>query len=175
MIQLIPVENAKDLSSDIQQLYEESFPPDERRNWTQLTEILQNETFSINKLFSGEKFIGLFSFWNMDEFIFIEHFAIQPEEQSKGFGTQTILQFIQEQQLPVILEVEKPETDSALKRIRFYERLNFTICSGNYFQPPYPSEKNKVEMSLMSFPHSIPPADFESVVKKIHHTVYQFG
>ena len=174
MIELIPIKYSTELNLDSRQIYEAVFPPDERRDWTQLIDLLQNEQFVLNEIYFGKPLVGLISFWTLTNFIFIEHFVIRNSEQSKGFGTQVINQLLQEKSLPIILEVEKPVTEVAQRRIRFYERLNFKTCSGDYFQPPYSNGKNAVEMLLMSYPEEIRPDDFSTVRSKIHHTVYQF-
>ncbi len=174
MIELIPVNHPTKLNSDVKQIYEVSFTTDERRDWSQLTDLLQNEQFSLNEIYFSHQLIGLISFWKLNQFIFVEHFAIRDSEQSKGYGTLVINQLLQKISVPVILEVEKPVSESAQKRIRFYERLNFKTCSGDYFQPPYSAKKNKVEMLLICYPNEISQEEFDLVVSEIHRWVYQF-
>jgi hypothetical protein len=43
MIQLLQVTNSTELNIDFKQICEEAFPPNERRDWKQLTEIRANE------------------------------------------------------------------------------------------------------------------------------------
>jgi len=174
MIQLHPVINPDKLNSDLKQIYEASFPEDERREWTQLLELLGNAQFCLNEIYDHQKFIGFISIWNLAEFNFIEHFAIRDEEQKKGYGTQTIEQVLSMSSKPVILEVEEPFTNTARKRISFYERLNFSVNAGNYFQPPYSIVKSSINMLLMSYPIKIESTDFERIKAQIHDRVYGY-
>lgn len=174
MIQLHPVINPDKLNSDFKQIYKASFPEDERREWTQLLELLGNAQFSLNEIYDQQKFLGFISIWNLNEFRFIEHFAIRDEEQKKGYGTQTIEQVLSMSSKPVILEVEEPFTNTARKRISFYERLNFSVNAGSYFQPPYSIKKNSVKMILMSYPTIIYPEYSERIKARIHDRVYGY-
>lgn len=174
MIQLIPVIHPTELNTDFRQIYEETFPPDERREWNKLTELIGNDHFSLNEIYHQEKFAGFISIWNLGEFSFIEHFAIRDTERGKGIGTRIIRQIIAQISTPVILEVEEPHTLSARKRIGFYERLNFWVSDGDYCQPPYAIDKNKVKMLLMSYPNRIQPENFAGIKNRIHDVVYQY-
>ena len=75
---------------------------------------------------------------------------------------------------PVILEVEEPFTETARKRILFYERLNFSVNNQSYFQPPYSNDKNSVKMLLMSYPKKIDSKYFEKTKTQIHDLVYGY-
>ncbi|HZL08392.1 MAG TPA: GNAT family N-acetyltransferase [Prolixibacteraceae bacterium] len=174
MIQLLPITNSAELNVDFKQIYEEAFPPDERREWQQLTELLTNSIFTLNEIYFQHQFIGFISIWNLNEFSFIEHFAIRDTERGKGFGTQVIQQIIAQNPGPVILEVEEPLTDMAQKRISFYENLNFSVSEEDYYQPPYSIGKNKVKMQLMSYPEKIRHEDFAENQSKIYQLVYHF-
>jgi ribosomal protein S18 acetylase RimI-like enzyme len=160
------------MNSDLQQIYEKSFPDDERREWNQLIDILDDNRFTINGIYFQQQLIGIITFWNLDGFRFIEHFAIRNTEQGKGYGTQVIKKLTAEILVPVILEVEEPFTDVAKKRIAFYERLNFRISEQEYYQPPYSVGKNRVKMLLMSYPEKLDPNKFTTIKNKIYQTVY---
>lgn len=174
MIQLLPVTSPDKLNADFKQIYEASFPEDERREWNQLLELLENTQFSLNEIYHQQKFLGFISGWNLTEFSFIEHFAIRDAEQGKGFGTQALNQILSMESMPVILEVEEPFSEKAIKRISFYEQLNFVINKASYFQPPYSTGKTNIKMLLMSYPIEINPEDFERIKDRIHDRVYGY-
>jgi ribosomal protein S18 acetylase RimI-like enzyme len=174
MIQLHQVINPDKLSFDLKQIYEASFPADERREWKQLLELLNNTQFSLNEIYDQQKFLGFISIWNLTEFSFIEHFAIQDTEQGKGYGTQAIKQVLSMNSKPVILEVEEPFTENARKRISFYERLNFSVNNFSYFQPAYSTGKSSIKMLLVSYPTKIYPEYFEGIKDRIHDLVYGY-
>lgn len=175
MIQLHPVINPDKLNFDLKQIYETSFPEDERKEWGQITELLNDTQFSLNEIYDQQKFLGFISIWNLNEFIFIEHFAIRASEQGKGYGTQTMEHVLSMNSKPIVLEVEEPLTETAHKRIAFYEQLNFTVNSGSYFQPAYSIGKSSIKMLLMSYPMKIETADFERIKARIHDQVYGYS
>ena len=173
-IRLIRLAGSSELTNEFKILYEEAFPPDERREWPQVVDLLSNSNFNFFGIYHHERTIGLLSVWNLDEFQFIEHFAIQDIDRGQGFGTQVIQQLLNRSSIPVILEVEEPLTEIAQKRIAFYKRLNFNVCEGDYYQPPYSIGKNKVKMLLMSFPEKISQDSMIQVKTKIYVSVYNF-
>jgi len=174
MIQLHSVNNFENLNFDFKPTYESSFPPEERREWDQLPDLICNTKFKLYEIFLREKFIGFISVWDLEEFSFIEHFAICSTHQAKGYGTQALSQVLSMNSKPVVLEVEKPLTETARKRISFYERFSFSVNTGSYFQPPYSFDKSSVKMLLMSYPTKIETSDFERIKTRIHQRVYGY-
>jgi ribosomal protein S18 acetylase RimI-like enzyme len=171
-ILLIRLTDSLELSHELQTIYEEAFPPDERREWAQFTELLNNPDFFLKAISIQKKLIGLLTYWNLEEFLFIEHFAIRDAERGKGLGTQVVNQLIAETASPLILEVEEPITETAQNRIHFYERFSFSVCKSEYFQPPYSADKNKVKMLLMSYPDEVSDEYFTIIKDRIYRLVY---
>ncbi len=172
MIQLHPVKRLQDLNPNFRQIYEDSFPDDERRDWGQFIELIQKTEFQIFEIHDSSQFLGFMAVWNLQKFRFIEHFAIKEDSRGKGFGSKAVKKFLTESSLPVVLETEDLPSEIALKRISFYERLNFIAFHGNYYQPPYSKEKKKVKMILMSYPKKIASNDFETIKSEIYQEVY---
>ncbi|MDP2337286.1 MAG: hypothetical protein Q8N05_12715 [Bacteroidota bacterium] len=77
MVQLIPIENSEEIDPEFKQIYTEAFPPEERRDWQQLIDLLPNSKFKIYKISFQNRFIGIISIWKLAGFNFIEHFAIR--------------------------------------------------------------------------------------------------
>jgi GNAT superfamily N-acetyltransferase len=173
MIKLIHVTNPLDLTEDLKQIYFDSFPPNERRDWLEIKELLKHSGFILNQILENQKLVGLISVWNLSKFVFIEHFAILESNRGKGIGTQVLKQVIAENPTTLIVEVEEPITDAARHRIAFYESARFSVCEGIYYQPPYSPDKNKVKMLLMSFPENILPPEFHEIKTRIYREVYQ--
>ncbi len=173
LIEISELKNLNDFDDEFQQLYMQAFPADERRDWQQVIDLTTNKNHTIFQIYLETKFVGFIICWKFPEFFFIEHFAILPNERSKGYGLQALAKFIQEVLKPVVLEVEEPNSTAAIKRIQFYEKLNFRINTGIYFQPPYSNEKNAVKMLLMSFPKKLSENDFEKIKLQIYTIVYR--
>lgn len=173
MIHLIPAIKPNELDPDFKLIYSDSFPPDERRDWQQLLDLIKNPLFSLNQIYIPNQFIGFITSWKLSGFIFIEHFAIHQKQRGKGFGSEVINQILQLESTPAILETEEPNSDEARRRIRFYEGLNFKVNSGEYYQPPYSIGKNTVKMLLMSFPDELHKIEFDQIKTQIYQVVYQ--
>ena len=71
MIQLLSVTNPDKLNFEFRQVYESSFPEDERREWIQLLDLLCNKEFKLYEIYIQAKFIGFITVWDLAEFIFI--------------------------------------------------------------------------------------------------------
>ena len=173
MIHITPVSNSLELNEELQLIYIDSFPPDERREWEDLKELLHHSGFTLNKIFNNTDLIGLICLWNLQDWLYIEHFAIIEPMQNQGFGTLILNQLIEKKATKIVLEVEEPTTLSAQRRIAFYNRLGFRICEDIYYQPPYSPNKNKVKMLLMSFPEELNSIDFEKTKAQIYQVIYQ--
>ncbi|MFY9150556.1 MAG: GNAT family N-acetyltransferase [Prolixibacteraceae bacterium] len=172
-IQLSPVITPEELNPGFRQLYTEAFPPDERRDWQQLIELLNNPLFTIFQVYFQNEFAGFISIWKLTGFNFIEHFAIQESERDKGLGSKVLIPLLQKEQAPFILETEEPLSENSRRRIRFYEKLNFRINFFEYHQPPYSDGKNAVKMLLMSYPEKIQEINSCEITDQIHRTVYR--
>ncbi|MBK5252521.1 MAG: hypothetical protein JJE29_07815 [Peptostreptococcaceae bacterium] len=72
----------------------------------------------------------------------------------------------------VVLEVEKPETETAKKRIAFYERLGFFRNEYDYLQPSFSDNKRAISLLIMSRPSSLSQNGFEKIKAIIYRDVY---
>lgn len=160
----------------VEDLYVSAFPPEERRPIVfQRANIDDNPLMRLLLISDEQKApIGFITYWTFDSFCYVEHFAIHPIYRNKGFGSQSILSFINSVQLPVVLECELPGSSTlADRRIDFYKRSGFHLWSREYIQPPYPGNNdNGTFLSLMVTEGLEVDMDFEMIVKTIYHNVY---
>ena len=98
---------------------------------------------------NSPKLLGLLTTWHFEDFIYIEHFAIDPTLRSQGYGSEALKAFIHEHGKPIVLEAEPPTDAFSIRRIRFYERIGLTLYDFPYMQPAYTPESNPVELRLM--------------------------
>ena len=136
----------------IEHIYTESFPPDERRDFSDVIRLLEeNDDFFIVLLSDENKAVGFISYWEWNDFSYVEHFAVDSSCRGSGYGATAMTELLKLINNPAVLEVEKPLDDISQRRIRFYERLGFVLCTRPYTQPPYSPEKQPLELYLMSF------------------------
>lgn len=124
----------------LMELYEQAFPPEERRPADKMPPADSAFTFYA----VGD--CGLLTTWNFGSFTYVEHFAIYPEKRGNGIGAKALQQL----QGTVVLEVEPPESgDMARRRVDFYVRNGFRMLDFDYIQPPYAPGLSPVKLRLM--------------------------
>ncbi len=128
---------------------------------------------------------------NLSAVTYIEHFAIDPSFRNGQLGSSVLNYFLttycpnikskSREEYPepklVVLEVERPINPSSdelsARRIRFYERLGFSLLNFDYHQPPYHSGNEFIPMHLMSF--GTPPNNATFSIIKSHIYKYVYG
>ena len=155
MLTLTPINTRNKHYLFVERLLHEAFPENERRDDNR-----QQANTDRNPLFhcllvqtEKEQPIGLLTYWQFDEFIYIEHFATAEAERGKGYGSEAMKLFLAQAEKPVVLEAEMPHrsNDQALRRIRFYKRLGFRVCSAPYKQPPYRCTDGWLPMKILKY------------------------
>ena len=149
---------------------EESFPPEERREFPDFLRIWrEEERFSLFFAFDGEEEIGLVTIWQGEGFAYVEHLAVYPEKRSGGYGG-SILRSLAAAHPLLVLEIEPPTAGDALRRWEFYRRHDFVMNDCPYFQPPYRAGGEKLEMRLLSRP--MPLKSPEKTIAELYRMVY---
>ncbi len=122
---------------------------------------------------NSPKLLGLLTTWEFDDFIYIEHFAIDPTLRSQGYGSEALKAFIHEHGKPIVLEAEPPTDALSIRRIKFYERIGLTLYDFPYMQPAYTEDSHPVELRLMGTidTEATPLTDVE---QQLHREVYGF-
>lgn len=158
--------------AQIHALYEYSFPKAERREWSQVSALLQNGgPMEILELRTDGLFAGFLIGWQLPEFYFIEHFAIQPRLRGKKIGG-TIIQMLQAKYPCIVLETEPAADNDSTRRIAFYEKLGFIQLPFTYFQPPYRTGESPLSMLLMRFPSGCNEDAFRSITETLNRCIY---
>lgn len=155
-------------------LYEEAFPPEERRlveEWTALME--SNDLFKAAAIVDDKTFCGLLTSWTFPDFTYVEHFAVSSRLRGSGIGGRALQVFLaREGERPVVLEVEPPETETARRRIAFYERSGLNLLSFPYLQPPYRPEDAPLPLRLMATQYETANRLAARFAEIIHRHVY---
>ncbi len=139
MLTLRRITNASDEEfGKLMQLYTEAFPLEERRDEEQLREMLVGEPrMFFNAVSCDGKLVGLFVYWNLGTFYYLEHLAVYAEMRNAKIGQQALDWMKENLDGLRILEVEPEETEIATRRIRYYERNGYVVYDKEYQQPSY--------------------------------------
>lgn len=173
-------------------IYEEAFPPEERRpterwietlrsglhRWSEAAEEPDAEAYPYDTrplmLEEDGRLIGFFVLWPMQDFVYGEHFAIDKARRGGGYGSRLLREVLSHcGDLPFVIEVEPPHSsDIAARRCHFYERHGMQLLSGDYTQPPYREGDGWLPLRLMASDKAYGETHFNDITKKIHRVVY---
>lgn len=77
--------------SYLEDLMQTAFPSEERRDNSLQREFTDNHpSFISNLILDKETPVGLLTYWDLDTFYYIEHFAIDSTMRNRGYGKNTL-------------------------------------------------------------------------------------
>lgn len=176
MISFIPIKDSKHpLYTYSEKILVESFPKNEYRDLAQQKEYINsNALFSCNIIIDNDKPIGIINYWTFNHFCYIEHFAIDSAKRNQGYG-KMVLEILKEKiKNPIILEVETPDTEIAIRRISFYKRVGLKLYNQPYLQPPYRREDDLLPMRIMVYGKELSDDEFSFIKRTIYKEVYNY-
>lgn len=157
----------------VERLLTNAFPQEEHRELDVQREFTDNNRLFHNNIILEEGSpIGLLSYWDFNNFVYIEHFAIDANIRNGGFGQKTLHAFKKKVQKPIVLEVELPEDEMSQRRIQFYQRQGFNLWEQTYQQPPYRKGDGNLPMYLMVEGKLDMANDFEQIKSMLYKEVY---
>lgn len=159
--------------ASLEEMYHESFPPQERRPWAQLLEG-SHPYFAIRVLRSRGVVCGFVSLWQLPSMLFVEHLVVSPSMRGQGVGSkamQSLLSALEGR--PLVLEIEPPESSTEAERRRcFYEQLGLELLPYDYTQPPYTAGGEAVPLRLMAS-CSLTLEQINIIVDELYSFVYE--
>ncbi|MET3113717.1 ribosomal protein S18 acetylase RimI-like enzyme [Pedobacter sp. CG_S7] len=168
-IQYVNLKAIKPVHSFIKDLYESTFPIQERREWTSLLSLLNHPAMQLDLICEEELPIGFIIWWKINDWLFIEHFAISPHIRGGGYGSTVMCYYMEKANGKIFLEVEPPFTIDAERRIAFYEKLGLSLLDVSYQQPSYVEKDVYYPMLLMG---TTGKKDFTALVAALKEQVY---
>ena len=121
-------------------LYTSSFPIFEQRTIKQQEAAFSNTNYHLTGYEENGNFIGFISYWEFNNYIYIEHFAINTHIRGKGYGTELLKNFIQLTDKIVLLEIDPIIDEVSEARLRFYKKCGFHENHHSHKHPSYRSE-----------------------------------
>lgn len=169
------VEITKDIAAAdldlLKQLYEESFPAEERRDWQLIVSPVSDGCPRLFEIIADGHLAGMLTLWQFEHFAYVEHLAVDPALRGKGIGSEAMRLLMEKIGMkPVVIEIEPPVADKPMTVARhdFYRKLGFDTISTDYIQPPYAPSLPEVPMHLMATA-TLPSG---STAATLHHEVY---
>jgi ribosomal protein S18 acetylase RimI-like enzyme len=151
-----------------------SFPVSERRTHDGQRALLDDPHYRlIKETDENNKLIAFLAVWEFPSFRFVEHIAVDPAIRGGGLGGKLMAAYIEESEIPVLLEVEPPDTELAGRRIGFYERLGFHLNLFDYVQPPLQKGQQDLPLHIMSYPQLLTEDEFAVFKEVLYTKVYK--
>lgn len=162
--------------SDFEEIFnimQDSFPSDEYRYKDEQKALFDLDEYAVYVEKDGEKIIAFLAIWEFNDFIFLEHFAVQKQIRGKGIGSKMLNALSKIYSKPICLEVELPTTEQAQKRIEFYKRNGYFYNEYEYYQPPISLGKNPLPLRITSYKKQLSFEEFTLVKNTLYKRVYK--
>lgn len=155
------------------ELYEAAFPPEERRSIDAQARVMQKPNYHFDIITDEKQFIGFLLWWDFETHRYIDHFATSTQQRNKGFGKLILEKFLNNNDKPILLEVELPNSTINQRRIKFYERIGFKLNQHYYEVPSIKEDQTSLQLLLMSHPTVLSVKDVEQFVKICHPIIFK--
>lgn len=155
-------------------LLENAFPVTELREKERQKAMLSEECYRLYGVRKDGVFAAVFATWELEDFLYIEHFAVKEEYRNSGYGGKLLDTLLEEKGRSMVLEVEEPEDELTRRRISFYERHGLVYNDYPYLQPPMSKGQGMLPLKLMTKPSAIDEKTYQRYKKLIYRIVYKY-
>lgn len=153
----------------IYRLLHSSFPVDELRSYDDQLALMTKPGFTV---YVTKDISAVITLWELEDFAFIEHFAVDTPLRGKGLGASLLRELLTNFSCPVCLEAELPETELASRRLNFYRRNGFAVNLYPYIQPSYGPGRSSVPLLILTAGGSIQETEFLHIRDVLYRDVY---
>ena len=164
---------------DFDSLYkvmEKSFPSIERRDYEGQKKLFYKDNYNVLGYKNDNNEVCAFlAYWKFENFNFIEHFAVNSNLRGNGIGTKLFKDYLRINIKLTVLEVEVPEEEMAVRRVKYYEKLGMKLNHYDYMQPPLQKNKELFPLKIMSYKKKINSDEFEEIKRIIYSNVYKYN
>jgi len=117
------------------QIYGESFPRYEQRQSQHQPQKMRDPRYHCQIFYQDGLLLGFIFWWACGEQVYIEHLAINPALRGRNYGSRLLAEFCERAGKTVILEIDPPEDEIAIRRLRFYQGLGFCLNDYAHLHP----------------------------------------
>lgn len=143
-------------------LYACSFPVFEQRTEEQQRMAFDNPNYHLLAYEANEILVGFISYWEFNDYLYIEHFAINAQIRRKGYGSDILRNFIRSTGKIVLLEID-PITDSVSEaRLRFYKKCGFYENTYPHKHPSYRAEYQPHPLVVLTTQRTISEQEYQT-------------
>lgn len=170
-LQTINLKNCeKDYFYKSWELYESSFPSEEKRTLKEQNTIIKNENYNPIAFIKDENIVAILFFWSFTQHTFIEHFAVNPTLRGQSYGSKILEDFLSRHN-NCILEIELLSDHITKKRFDFYKRFDFVINEHKHFQIPFRQNSEKLELLLLSYKDTLTKNEYDNLYLQMKNSL----
>lgn len=162
----------EDEFKQLYELMEDSFPQSEIRTFESQQKLLNNPLYTVYVLREDREILAFFAEWQNDSYRFLEHLAVNKNYRSRGLGSKTLQLYHDLSDKPVVLEVEPPNDETQIRRVKFYEKNGYHLSSYGYIQPVINDGYDGIPLVLMTYPELLDNNELNKVKDWLDQTVY---
>lgn len=156
-------------------LYRASFPSHELRLWDDQQAVMSDPAYHFDMCLTDGALAGLILYWDFGSYIYVEHFCVEPNLRDQGLGTLILRALAQQNDKPIILEIDPLVDDVALRRRDFYTRCGYVQNDYKHIHPPYQCANRGHELIIMSYPRAISQAEFDVFTFDLRSKVMKYA
>ncbi len=151
------------LFAPVWEIYTASFPICEQRTLAHQQTAFRSPDFHFLAYYEGNIPVGLIGYWEIDDYLYIEHYAINPTLRGGGYGSRILEEMIRHTDRTVILEIDDVTDEISTRRLHFYQRLGFVL--NPYLHPLHRyregAEHQNAVLKILSYPTAIDSTTYE--------------
>ncbi|CAJ1825815.1 GNAT family N-acetyltransferase [Aeromonas veronii] len=157
------------------QIYGESFPRYEQRQSQHQPQKMRDPRYHCQIFYQDGLLLGFIFWWACGEQVYIEHLAINPALRGRNYGSRLLAEFCERAGKTVILEIDPPEDEIAIRRLRFYQGLGFCLNDYAHLHPPYHSDYQGHALRVLSYPRLLEEEAYQRFNSMLVETVMEHG
>ncbi|EIU7558287.1 GNAT family N-acetyltransferase [Providencia rettgeri] len=162
-------ENIEEINA-INQLYDKAFPLYEQRSYQGRKAVLGQDDYYLYYFANSSIFVGFIGCWKINDYFYIEHFAISAELRGQGYGQKVLKQFCGNVG-KVILEIDPVIDEISKKRLNFYQHCGFQRNRYSHTHPSYYPENKPHQLEVLSYPSAISDDAYRLFAHQLQQTI----
>ncbi len=152
-------------------IYSVSFPLNEQRQIEEQKRILALPAYHVEAWEENGRLLGFLTWWRCQDLRYIEHYAIHPAYRSAGHGSVFLSEWMKENDVPAILEIEPAEDEITRRRENFYLRLGFRKNNFEHWHPSYNDGSGRVDLWIMTYPEPVSADTYNAFRQKFWNEI----
>ncbi len=157
------------------ELYITSFPIFEQRTEPQQKFAFGCEKYHLISYYDEENFVGFIAYWEFDNYLYIEHLAINTSLRGKGYGSGLLNDFIGSTSKIVLLEIDPVIDEISEARLRFYKKCGFYSNLYLHNHPPYQTDYPPHRLIVLTTQRQITEAEYFQFSNDLNSVVMNNG